>query len=439
LKQASKHQRRAESQTIDTELVQVMPTESRSSGDDAKTCGQRDEERKQLLDAYDAARSLHQGSSKFAVHDNSTPKLMEAWKKRYSRANAEWVFYCAQSDDDLSRISSAVKGQEAIAVANAAKAGLLAAEAAMRKKQKDVAKAFHLEKGSKEKAAKRASAAKLDAEKKAAAIAKEAVEREKRQLWSLEQITQSLYGLVEDGTTGKPVVHASITAVCLFKETSVLSRPSGEFTLSEGISGPSGRACKLSIAADGFISTSFDIRILEVPMHAIYRKVAVLPQIPHPNQFRFALTYEMVVPMMSAHILVPLVNGSHFDVSNRRLTTGDKQTIFLGPGARDSSPYAVMDHHSPPPKFGPELYSIRRVNDGTYHFVVTNEAQSFTTDQDFHQSGARAYLYQGNVQLATVPIASAEGELGPTWNVFSLSCLHAVCSMQVINRFADQS
>ena len=78
-------------------------------------------------------------------------------------------------------------------------------------------------------------------------------------------------------------------------------------------------------------------------MHAIYRKVAVLPQvshetgmweatshagflqIPHPNQFRFALTYEMVVPMMSAHILVPLVNGSHFDVSNRRLTTGNKQ------------------------------------------------------------------------------------------------------------------
>merc|ERR1711977_349665 len=411
----------------------VLVQQGMTTGDEKaqKTCGQLSEERDQLANAYEAARTLH--SAEF--NDKTIPQLMVTYQLLLKRTQAEWAFYCAQSKDDLAEIAAAVKTKEEKAVAAATRAGLLAAEVAIRKQHAADEKLSKsaAEKGVK--AAKRRFQKKREARQQATRIAKETNEKELERLRKFPQITQTLYGTVTDGSTGKPIEAATIKAVCLFKTTTARSRKNGRFTMSAGISGPGGRSCHLLINHGGHVSTEFDVPVVKVPTDAIFRQAVLVPEIKDAQRFRFVLSYRSSIPMMSAHVLVPMANGTHMDVSNKRLSQDNAKTSFVGRGMSDRPPYAVMDLHTAPPSFGPEAYSIHRVNDGVYHFVAANDAKRFTTTSNFAQSGARAYLFQGNAMLASAAIETSTGKQTNTWNIFSLSCLRAICSLKEVNRF----
>merc|ERR1712230_117872 len=106
-----------------------------------KNCPQREEEATKLLKAYQAARLLHRQSPRYGVQDETTTQLLTAWGALYKSARAKYVFYCTQTEQDLDDIANAVKKKEVVAVENAAQAGLMAAQAAMKQKRAAAEKA----------------------------------------------------------------------------------------------------------------------------------------------------------------------------------------------------------------------------------------------------------------------------------------------------------
>jgi len=128
-----------------------------------------------------------------------------------------------------------------------------------------------------------------------------------------------------------------------------------------------------------------------------------------------------------------MVNGSLVDVSSSALIHHSTKIHFGGPGAQAVLPYTTQTFHAK--HFGPESYSIYRVNDGVYRFLAANDAKNFRTSNDFYESDARAFLYQGNQLLETASIATASGNPTNVWDVFSLSCEKAVCSLDTTNQF----
>merc|ERR1712196_693165 len=161
--------------------------------------------------------------------------------------------------------------------------------------------------------------------------------------------------MLMDASTGDPVPDAEVSSKCLFTAQKATSRQSGGFTLANGVAGPNGRQCAIKITKAGYA----------------------------PNEFP-----------VTAHVLVPVPGEQLLDVAAAPLMEHQKYK-FDAKGAAGSLPFATLDHASVK-GFGPETVTVHNVNDGTYHFVVSNNNQAFTTKSEFKDSGARAFLYQGN-------------------------------------------
>merc|ERR1712072_1283211 len=388
-----------------------------------KNCPQREEEATKLLKAYQAARLLHRQSPRYGVQDETTTQLLTAWGALYKSARAKYVFYCTQTKQDLDDIANAVKKKEVVAVENAAQAGLMAAQAAMKQKRAAAEKAHKsvVRRAYAEKKEKR------DRKKRA---------QEKTEKMAQPAIARHLYGKVRDANTGKAIVGAQVKVACLFKTTEGTSEGNGKFTLSGAISGPIGRQCDMHVSKKWYAPSKTPITVARVNTDSIYSEAMMLPEIADKKRFRFVLQYGSMPPNLDAHIMVP-VRGSYVDVAENKLGGGGDNVKFGGSGASHSSPYVTLDHTAR--RFGPETLSIHTIQDGVYHFLVVNAAQSFTDARQFQASHARGFLYQGNQLVETVAINSARGSPTQMWYVLALSCKGGECSANRQNRFVERN
>merc|ERR1711959_623514 len=388
-----------------------------------KNCPQREEEATKLLKAYQAARLLHRQSPRYGVQDETTTQLLTPWGARYKSARAKYGFCCTQTKQDLDDIANAVKKKEVVAVENAAQAGLMAAQAAMKQKRAAAEKAH------------------MSVVRRAYAEKKEKRDRKKRAQEKTEKMAQTaiarhLYGKVRDANTGKAIVGAQVKVACLFKTTAGTSEGNGKFTLSGAISGPIGRQCDMHVSKKGYAPSKTPITVARVNTDSIYSEAMMLPEIADKKRFRFVLQYGSMPPNLDAHIMVP-VRGSYVDVAENKLGGGGDNVKFGGSGASHSSPYVTLDHTAR--RFGPETLSIHTIQDGVYHFLVVNAAQSFTDARQFQASHARGFLYQGNQLVETVAINSARGSPTQMWYVLALSCKGGECSANRQNRFVERN
>merc|ERR1711904_163517 len=377
-----------------------------------KNCPQREEEATKLLKAYQAARLLHRQSPRYGVQDETTTQLLTAWGALYKSARAKYVFYCTQTKQDLDDIANAVKKKEVVAVENAAQAGLMAAQAEMKEKRDR----------------------KKRAQEKTEKMAQTAIAKNIERLRKLPSITRHLYGKVRDANTGKAIVGAQVKVACLFKTTEGTSEGNGKFTLSGAISGPIGRQCDMHVSKKGYAPSKTPITVASVNTESIYSEAMMLPEIADKKRFRFVLQYGSMPHNLDAHIMVP-VRGSYVDVAENKLGGGGDNVKFGGSGASHSSQYVTLDHTAR--RFGPETLSIHTIQDGVYHFLVVNAAQSFTDARQFQASHARGFLYQGNQLVETVAINSARGSPTQMWYVLALSCKGGECSANRQNRFVE--
>merc|ERR1712070_469684 len=340
--------------------------------------------------------------------------------------------------EDLASIAAAVNEKEALAETNAAQAGFTAAQATMNHKRELSNKAHKAAALRKKKEIQEKLMRKKASQEKTDKLADEAVQKNNDRLRALPQVTRSLYGKVRDATTGKSIGGASVRSSCLFlsrNSTSIESNgeDTGKFSLSNGISGPTGRQCKISVAKKGYVTTTFPVTVSKVATDSMYREAMLLPEISDEKRFRFVVQYGASVPNLDAHIMVPMPSEQYVDVGESALLPGYEKIKFSGKGNSKDLPYATLDHAAE--QFGPETVSVHNVNDGEYHFLVSNAATDFTASQEFHESGARAFLYQGNKLMSTTAINSATGDPSSVWSVYSLSCVKGVCSLQMSNQF----
>jgi hypothetical protein len=404
---------------------------------DGKPCIMRKEETTQLLEAYQAARLVQLDSPEYGIEDKTTTQLLHTWEQQYKKAQAEYIFYCTQTEHDLEEISAAVHQKEAIAVQNAAQAGLIAAQATIKYKRIAAEKAHKSAAERKQKDEAAALERKQKNQRKTDQLADEAIEKNTERLKRLPQITRSLYGEVRDGATGAHVSGAVVKSDCLFTSSTATTRGNGKFTVVNGVSGPAGRQCRISITKPGFAKSEYPVTVTKGDTDAVFRASMILPEVTDDQQFRFVLQYGSSPPNLDAHILVPMPDSKYLDIGESPLIAQTDRLKFGANGTAAELPYTTLDHRAM--RFGPETASIHSVNDGTYHFIVSNAAQSFTTPEDFHASTARAFLYQGNRILSTVSIDSASGNPSHMWGVYTLSCLHGVCSLKITNQFLEES
>jgi len=402
-----------------------------------KSCVVRKDETGDLLKTYEATRLLKDASPAYDVVDPSTPELLDLWEKRYKQSLSEYNFYCSQTTEDLHDISMRVQKKEAIAVANAAEAGLLAAEAAV--EQKHAAQEKEEKHTSKMKSEHEEKAVKAEAEanQKTNALAAKAISENTARLKALPQLTQDLYGVLMDASTGSPVEEAEVSSKCLFTAQHSLSRPTGGFTLANGIAGPNGRQCAIKFTKEGYAPSEFPVTVedTETDGRKIYAMLA--PAIQDPKKFRFVVQWSSNPADLNAHVLVPVPGEHLLDVGAAPLLEHESFK-FDAKGSEGSLPFATLDHASVK-GFGPEMVTVHNVNDGTYHFVVNNNNQAFTTKGEFKGSGARAFLYQGNNLINTVAIDTAVGDPTQTWGVYKLKCTHGNCQLVVHNSFLESN
>jgi hypothetical protein len=424
-----------DSEVPEAQLLQANIAEGEYAG--GKPCVQRKDETQQLLEAYQAARLVHLDSPEYGVEDETTSQLVHAWETQYKEAQAEYDFYCTQTTADLDEIAAAVHKKEVVAVQNAAQAGLIAAQATIKHKRLMAAKAHEKAEKLKEQEERALKLRKKSAREKTDKIADEAITKNTERLRRLPQITRSLYGKVRDGATGKAVQDAAIKSTCLFTVHDGHSRENGKFTIGNGVSGPSGRQCNVEISKPGYTTATFPITVMKGDTDALYRESMLLPEITSDQTFRFVLQYGASPPNLDAHVLVPMPDATYLDIGENPLLPDSTSLKYGSSGSKEALPFATMDHTAH--RFGPETASVHNVNDGVYHFMVANAAQSFTTADEFHSSTARAFLYQGNKLLSTVAIDTATGPASQLWSVYTLSCLRGVCSLKIANKFLGES
>jgi|ERR1711865_33351 len=427
----------ADSSVVEDMLVEVAAVEEVEETAGGKPCMQRKDEREQLLKAYQAARLIQLDSPQYGVEDDTATQLVHSWETEYKQAQAEYVFYCTQTEEDLATIAAAVHKKEGVAAENAAQAGLIAAQATIKHKREKALKAAERRK---ERAHKEKIAAALRikvAQEKTDKLANESINKNTERLQQLPQITRSLYGVVRDGSNGKVLEGATIKSRCLFTKHDTTSRANGKFTVARGVSGPTGRQCKIAVSKKGFVTAEFPLTVTKGPTDGMHVESMLVPEIKDEQQFRYIVQYGANPPNLDAHVLVPMPDNKHLDVGASPLGPSTANLKFGSKGAAEKLPYTTLDHSAM--RFGPETISVHNVNDGVYHFMVSNAAQSFTTEQNFHESDARAFLYQGNKLLNTVAIDNAEGEPTQMWDVYALSCESGVCSLSVVNAFVSAS
>lgn len=401
-----------------------------------KPCVQRREETARLLQVYQAARLVKLDSPEYGVEDDTTTQLVHAWEQQYKEAQAEYDFYCTQTEDDLAEIADAVQKKEAVAVQNAAQAGLIAAQATIKHKRIMAEKAHAAAAERQAKLEADANQRKKSAREKTDKIADETIQKNTERLKRLPQISRSLYVKVLDGSTGKPLSGAKVVSTCLFTNREVESRSDGLFTIGNGVSGPSGRQCKVTTSKPGYATSQFPVTVMQGDTDGVFVHPTVLPETSDPKKFRFVLQYGgSRVPTEHAHVLIPMPDATYVDIGKSPLFPDDQKLKFGSNGTSEELPFATLDHTEP--RFGPETASVHNVNDGVYYFLAHNQAHAFTTAEDFQHSEARAYLYQGNKLLNTVAIESATGEPSDIWSIYTLSCMRGVCSFNIANEFAQ--
>lgn len=419
------------------QLVQQEVTASDVLPTKYKPCGEREEQTTQLLNAYQAARLLHDESPKFGVKDETTSQLVQSWKRLYMASHAEYVFYCKQTQEDLNTISLTVKKKEMMAVRNAAQAGLLAAQAAIKHRRFAAEKAHKADAKRKKKEATMKEAQRRRAQEKTDKMAQKAIAKNMKRLRNLPSITRHLYGKVRDAMTGKSIANADIQVACLFKTSKSTSAANGAFTMSSAVSGPIGRQCDMHVRKSGYSLSTTPITVRDLHTDSVYRDAMLLPKISSKTQFRFVLQYGSTPPNLDAHVLVPSGKNSYVDIAENRLDRDTRKIKFGHSGAKNAAPFTTLDHSAQ--RYGPETATIHQVHDGVYHFVVVNAAQSFTTPKQFQDSTARAFLYQGNKLVKTVSINSAGGTATQMWYVFSLACSKGECKVNLHNRFIKKN
>jgi hypothetical protein len=386
--------------------------------------------------AFQAARQVHLDSPKYGVDDDTTAQLVHTYEMQFKEAEAEYDFYCTQSGTDLNQIAAAVKKKEAVAVQNAAQAGLISAEETIKQTRLMATKA---QKAAEERKAKDEKASKLRskvAQEKTDKIASEAIQKNTARLARLPQITRTFMGEVLDASTTKAINDAKIKTVCLFSSHKDKSRNSGKFTVLDGITGPTGRQCEVEVSKDGYTSSKFPMTVMKGNTDSVFRHVGLLPKIADPKKFRFVVQHSKGPSNLDAHVLVPMPGEKYLDVGEHPLMPDQDSLKFGNKGAGATLPFATLDSSSA--GFGVETVSVHNVNDGVYHFMVSNAAQSITTPRKFHSSAARAFLYQGNKLLNTVAIDSAISTPTHLWSVYTLSCKGGVCQLKVQNEFLSK-
>jgi len=403
----------------------------------------RKAETDELLEAFEAARLMQLDSTKYGVTDGSTTQLVHTWEEQYKFKLSEYNFYCTQTQEDLAAISDAVAKKEAAAVENAAQAGLMAAETAIEHKRVAKEKANKVTSERKQKKDEMTQKDHAQAQEKTDKETSKALEEATKRLKALPQLQMNLFGAVKDAMTGKPLEGANVHSKCLFHAAAGSTRDNGKFTLSNGISGPSGRKCTFRVSKEGYVDTGYavtvmdsqhtDSRFLQTVIPPVFDvKAATWPT--DKNKFRFVVQWSEQPTDLDAHVLVPMPQKKYTDVGASALLPKSTTVTYGLKGDAENDIYATLDHQESK-GFGPEMITVHKMNDGVYHFMVSNAAQQYTTETQFKYSNARAFLYQGNKLVDAVAIDTATGDPTQLWSVYTLSCKEAVCGFKVDNKF----
>jgi hypothetical protein len=424
------------------ELVQVDNESSKPTSKKAPiyamTCVQRKQEALRTLMNFKAAKKLKRAAKKFNVQDTKADWRMKQWHERYIAAASNYAFFCEQSTDENNRVSKTIHEKMGLEAQKAALRGLQ--DATYKKKEKEAkTRAKTKEKNTKDQAA-------AHEKKQKDLITKMADEARVERLHSLPQTSLDLMGFVADAMSGKGVIGVKIDSACPFATysatTTELEQASGfsKYTIKKGVSGPKGYRCYLTYKKDGYIPLRYRILIAEKETQAIFRHSVLMPIRAKPPSYRIVLQYSNTPADIDAHLQVYNAGGSGlYDVSGHK---GSQPGFsYTTVGAAEKYPFVTLDQNIND-GYGPETHTIHTAQVGKYSYYVKNQDYHFTDNLQFHDSGARVFLYEGNELKHRFAIRNAVGNPTQFWQVFTLACTQpadqVTCKVEPLGAFVKE-
>lgn len=244
-------------------------------------------------------------------------------------------------------------------------------------------------------------------------------------LRSYPQIKIDLEGFVADAETGQGIGGALVEVKCPLKTFKGRSGKYGSATFSKflikrGISGPNGYRCYARFSKPGYIPLRYDVVIQRTETQALFRTGMLLPKKKFP--FRVVLQYGDSPADIDAHLFIqkaspvtkkPVNIGEHYE--------GSTKFSYDTSGSKDAYPFATMDSKCNK-GYGPETHTIHKIQATKYGYYVTNFDHHISSNEAFHASGARVFLYQGDKLTHSFAIRNAQGALSRWWQVFTIDC-----------------
>lgn len=383
------------------------------------TCLQRKQEALRTLMNYNAAKTLGDAASAFAVEDTASKWRLSEWRKRYVAAAADYAFFCEQSKLAMNKITTTVHRQEATEAKKAALKGLQQATSKRQEKH---------QKKSVERSTKRTEAqtkAREDKQKKL--IKRTAEEARLVRLRSYPQDALDMEGFVADAETGQGVGEADIHVKCPFKTYTGKTgtgtkRTFAKYLIRKAVSGPDGYRCFASFSKPGYISLKYDVLIEKRDTPALFRTAMLMPKKSVHVPFRVVLQYGNIPADVDSHLFImspspathkPVNVGEHFD--------GSAAFSYDPDGKKLAFPFMTMDAKCNS-GYGPETHTIHKTLPTKYGYYVKNQDHHITDNGHFHNSEARVFLYQGSKLTHSFAIRNAQGTPSAYWQVFSIDC-----------------
>jgi len=395
------------------------------------TCVKRKEEAVRALVSLRAAQTLQTAAAKYKVADHAAAWRTKMWHKRYIDKSSLYAFYCEQSDFTEKRISQTIRKREANQARKAALRGVqLASERRKKKLSKISAERKSKESNAKAMAQEHAQKEEIKLEAERARVAR---------LRNLPQATKDLVGFVADSGTGQGIGGVLISVKCPLKSFSVQSGQKtvnvGKFYLPKGLTGPVGYRCMVTFSRAGFVPLSYRVMVQRGATKAIFRHGMMTKLDKTPPPYRVVLQYGSSPVDLDGHLIAMKDDGkSGFNLAEHR--QGDTNLEWTT-GKTTKMPFATLDHTCRT-GYGPEQHTIHKLDSTMYGYYVENYVHHFTTNQEFHNSEARVFIYQGNTLIQSMAIRNALGTPSPYWQVFALKCPKkdkGKCDVQVLNTF----
>lgn len=412
------------------EIELIATTDTPKAPTYALTCIQRKQEALRTLNNYRASQVLQKAALKFKVQDKAAEWRITQWNKRYVAAASNYAFFCEQTETGTKMVAETIHEKEGTEAKNAALEGLQEAAA--------VHNEAFVKKNAAAELLKEQAEATADEEKEKELVKLLATKARLDRLHKYPQTTSNLLGFVVSAADGKGVSGASVSSKCPFEtytgQTLMEVDGKSNYELEHGVTGPVGYRCDLQFSKEGFISTVFDAVITKSETKALFRHAVLMPELLKPPPYRVVLQYGSLPNDLDGHLQVEK-GHEKYDLAGHKGSSVAYQ--YSKVGSSSAMPYVTLDVLNNN-GFGPQTHTIHEVVDGIYRYYVKNQDHHFTSNEHFHGSQARVFVYEGNTLAHRFEVASAEGTPDTYWNVFSLHCATRKCNLVQNEIFLDE-